>query len=383
MLTLPAVVVMLLVAGFPILYAFWLSLHRADLRFPNLTAWIGLDNYISVLSSHTWWSDFLNTVIITVFSVALEIVLGLLIAEAMYRALYARTWIRVAVLVPYGAVTVVSAFAWSLAFNPATGFATQWLGLSTPPLTTRAGSFAVIILSDVWKTTPFISLLMLGALALVPEDLYKAAKVDGATAWQRFWRITLPADQAGAGGRGAVPGARRLPDLRLGVHHHQRIQQHRERVAAGLPGPDRTAGSRAGLGDRRVDLLLRLHHRLLRSSGSSVPVLSGGKTTWSSENTPSRKTLWGLAVIAVLVYALFPVVWIISLSLKTPESIGDGSFLPTHWTLSNYSAVFNTDFFPPALRNSIGIALITTCWRCASRRRPPTRSPGSTSRARR
>ena len=192
LLTMPAVAVMILVAGFPILYAVWLSLHRADLRFPHLTAWIGLDNYISVLSSHTWWNDFLNTVIITVFSVALEIVLGLLIAEAMYRALYARTWIRVAVLVPYGAVTVVSAFAWSLAFNPATGFATQWLGLSTPPLTTRAGSFAVIILSDVWKTTPFISLLMLGALALVPEDLYKAAKVDGATAWQRFWRITLP-----------------------------------------------------------------------------------------------------------------------------------------------------------------------------------------------
>ncbi|MGH2884151.1 MAG: carbohydrate ABC transporter permease, partial [Solirubrobacteraceae bacterium] len=192
MLVMPSVVVMILVAGFPILYAIWLSLHRADLRFPNLTAWIGLDNYISVLSSHTWWSDFFNTVIITVFSVALELVLGLLIAEAMYRALYARTWIRVAVLVPYGAVTVVSAFAWSLAFNPATGFATQWLGLSTPPLTTRAGSFAVIILSDVWKTTPFISLLMLGALALVPEDLYKAAKVDGATAWQRFWRITIP-----------------------------------------------------------------------------------------------------------------------------------------------------------------------------------------------
>jgi multiple sugar transport system permease protein len=192
MLTLPAVAVMALVAGFPIIYAFWLSLHRADLRFPHLDAWIGLDNYISVLGSHTWWDAVLNTVIISVVSVSLELVLGLLIAEAMYRALYARTWIRVAVLVPYGAVTVVSAFAWSLAFNPTTGFATQWLGLTTPPLTTRSGSFAVIILADVWKTTPFISLLMLGALALVPEDLYKAAKMDGATAMQRFWRITLP-----------------------------------------------------------------------------------------------------------------------------------------------------------------------------------------------
>ncbi len=192
MLAGPAVVVMLLVAGFPIIYAFWLSLHRADLRFPQLNKWIGLDNYINVLGSHTWWTAVENTLIITVFSVALELVLGILIAEAMYRALYARTWIRVAVLVPYGAVTVVSAFAWSLAFNPATGFATQWLGLSTPPLTTRFGSFAVIILSDVWKTTPFISLLLLGGLALVPEDLYKAAKVDGATAMQRFFRITLP-----------------------------------------------------------------------------------------------------------------------------------------------------------------------------------------------
>ncbi|MBV9197614.1 MAG: sugar ABC transporter permease [Solirubrobacterales bacterium] len=192
MLSMPAVAVMVLVAGFPIIYAFWLSLHRADLRFPALDRWIGLDNYISVLGSNAWWTAVFNTVIITFFSVVLELVLGLLIAEAMYRALYARTWIRVAVLVPYGAVTVVSAFAWSLAFNPATGFATQWLGLSTPPLTTRAGSFVVIILADVWKTTPFISLLMLGALALVPEDLYKAAKVDGATAMQRFWRITLP-----------------------------------------------------------------------------------------------------------------------------------------------------------------------------------------------
>ena len=79
-----------------------------------------------------------------------------------------------------------------------------------------------------------------------------------------------------------------------------------------------------------------------------------------SENTPTRKTLWVLAGIAVLVYALMPVAWIVSLSLKTPASIGDSSFLPSHATLSNYSAVFSTNFFPPAVRNSLGIALITT-----------------------
>ena len=134
----PAVIVMLLVAGFPILYAFWLSLHRADLRFPQPEAFVGLDNYGSVLTSTTWWQDVANTLIITVVSVSIELVLGMLIAQAMYRAIYARTWIRVAVLVPYGAVTVVAAFAWRLAFDPATGFVAPWLGLSTPPLTTRA-----------------------------------------------------------------------------------------------------------------------------------------------------------------------------------------------------------------------------------------------------
>ncbi len=192
MLCAPAVIVMLFVAGFPILYAFWLSLHRADLRFPKLDRWVGLDNYRSVLTSHTWWNDVANTLIISVISVSLELILGMLIAQAMYRAIYARTWIRVAVLVPYGAVTVVAAFAWKLAFDPATGFVPSLFNLSTPPLTTRSGSFLVMIMAEVWKTTPFISLLLLGALALVPEDLYKAAKVDGATALQRFFRITLP-----------------------------------------------------------------------------------------------------------------------------------------------------------------------------------------------
>jgi multiple sugar transport system permease protein len=188
----PAVIVMLLVAGFPILYAFYLSLRRADLRFPDAGEFVGLSNYITVLSSSTWWRDFGNTMFITVVSVALELVLGMLIAQAMYRAIFARTAIRASVLVPYGAVTVVAAFAWRLAFDPTTGFAVSWLNLGTPPLTTHWGSMFVIIFAEVWKTTPFIALLLLGGLALVPEDLYKAAKVDGATAWQRFTSITLP-----------------------------------------------------------------------------------------------------------------------------------------------------------------------------------------------
>jgi len=116
----------------------------------------------------------------------------MLIAQAMYRAIFARTAIRASVLVPYGAVTVVAAFAWRLAFDPATGFAVALFNLDPPPLTTRGGSFFVIIFAEVWKTTPFIALLLLGGLALVPDDLYKAAKMDGASSWQRFVKITLP-----------------------------------------------------------------------------------------------------------------------------------------------------------------------------------------------
>jgi multiple sugar transport system permease protein len=192
MLCAPAVAVMILVAGFPIIYAFWLSLRRADLRFPDASEFIGFSNYTAVLSSSTWWRDFGNTMFITVISVVLELILGMLIAQAMYRAIFARTAIRASVLVPYGAVTVVAAFAWRLAFDPATGFATNLFNLEPPPLTTHWGTMTVIIMAEVWKTTPFIALLLLGGLALVPDDLYKAAKMDGASSWQRFVKITLP-----------------------------------------------------------------------------------------------------------------------------------------------------------------------------------------------
>jgi multiple sugar transport system permease protein len=188
----PAVLTMLLVAGFPIVYAFYLSLRREDLRFPDAGEFVGFSNYATVLSSSTWWHAFGNTMIITIVSVILELVLGMLIAQAMYRAIFARTAIRASVLVPYGAVTVVAAFAWRLAFDPTTGFAVAWFNLDPPPLTTHWGSMFVIITAEVWKTTPFIALLLLGGLALIPVDLYKAAEVDGATAWQRFVKITLP-----------------------------------------------------------------------------------------------------------------------------------------------------------------------------------------------
>jgi multiple sugar transport system permease protein len=188
----PAVIVMLLVTGYPIVSAFILSLQKYDLRFPADKKFVGFDNYGDVLSSNTWWTDVFNTVVITVFSVGLELVLGMLIALVMHRAIFGRGAVRTAVLIPYGIVTVVAAFAWLYAFQPTSGFVPDLLGLSQDPFASRTGSFIVIILTEVWKTTPFMALLLLAGLALVPDELHEAAKVDGASAWQRFWRITVP-----------------------------------------------------------------------------------------------------------------------------------------------------------------------------------------------
>jgi len=188
----PAVLVMLAVTAYPIGYALWLSLQRYDLRFPERRAFIGLDNYASVLTSEVWWQSLINTLVITVGSVAVELVLGLVLALVMHRAVIGRRAVRAAVLIPYGIITVVAALAWKFAFDPTTGFVNGLLGLEQSWLTERWSAFFVIIATEIWKTTPFMALLLLAGLTLVPPDLLLAARVDGANAWQRLWRITLP-----------------------------------------------------------------------------------------------------------------------------------------------------------------------------------------------
>jgi multiple sugar transport system permease protein len=192
MLCAPAVIVMLLVTGYPIVYAFVLSLQRYDLRFASEKHWVGFNNYGNVLSSSIWWQDVWHTVVITVFSVALELVLGMLLALAMHKAIWGRGVVRATVLIPYGIVTVVAAFAWRFAFSADSGFIANLFGLGYDPLTKPFTAYLTIILAEVWKTTPFMALLLLAGLALVPEELQEAAKVDGANAVQRFFRITLP-----------------------------------------------------------------------------------------------------------------------------------------------------------------------------------------------
>jgi multiple sugar transport system permease protein len=183
---------MALVTAYPMLYALWLSLFRYDLRFPDERAFVGLDNYWSVLGSGAWWQALANTLIVTVGSVAAELVLGFVFALVMHRALIGRRLVRTSLLVPYGIITVVAAMSWRFAFDPTTGFVNALLGLEGAWLAERWSAFFVIIQTEIWKTTPFMALLLLAGLTLVPDDLLRAARVDGANAVQRFFRITLP-----------------------------------------------------------------------------------------------------------------------------------------------------------------------------------------------
>jgi multiple sugar transport system permease protein len=187
----PAVIIMVAVTGYPIVYAVILSLQKYDLHYPSQAKFIGLANYKAVLTSPYFHQALVVTLIITVISVAIEFVLGMGLAILMHRTLVGRGSLRTTVLVPYGIVTVVAAYSWQYAWTPNEGYLSALFG-NAAPLTHRAAALGVIILAEVWKTTAFMALLLMAGLSLVPEDLQNAAKMDGATTWQRFTRITLP-----------------------------------------------------------------------------------------------------------------------------------------------------------------------------------------------
>jgi multiple sugar transport system permease protein len=187
LLTAPAVVVMLTVAGYPLAYAVWLSLQRYDLRFPAQRGFVGLGNYGAVLTAPVFWSDLAATAVIAAIAVPLEVGFGLATALLLRRGLAGARAVHTALLLPYGIITVVAAFAWRYLATPDLSFLTQraWLG-------ERWSSFALVIATEVWKATPFVALLLLAGLAAVPEELLDTARVDGASGWQRFSRVLLP-----------------------------------------------------------------------------------------------------------------------------------------------------------------------------------------------
>ena len=192
-LSAPAFIVMIVVTAYPLIYAVVLSLYRYRLTDPEGKKFVGLANYVTVLTDPIWWNDFVTTAVITIASVVVELVLGFCFAWVMYRVIQGRSLVRTGILVPYGIITVVSAYIWRYAFQLDSGFVNQWLGMEDYNwFGGRWSSLFVIIMSEIWKTTPFISLLLLAGLVQVPMELQEAAEVDGASAWQRVYKVTLP-----------------------------------------------------------------------------------------------------------------------------------------------------------------------------------------------
>jgi trehalose/maltose transport system permease protein len=191
---LPALLIILVVAFYPIAYAVYLSFFKANIN--NAGNFVGLQNYVLMVQSSEFVEGLRNTLIFTVVSVFFEFVIGLAIALAINRAFRGRGLVRAAVLVPWAFPTVISAVMWRLMFQDQVGiiqYAASSLSLiSEPILSDQTLLLIAAIIVDTWKTTPFMALLLLAGLQTIPNDLYEAARVDGASAVQRFWDITLP-----------------------------------------------------------------------------------------------------------------------------------------------------------------------------------------------
>ncbi|HVR00420.1 MAG TPA: sugar ABC transporter permease [Mycobacterium sp.] len=191
-LTAPAVILMFGVTAYPIGYAVWLSLLRYNFGDPGGKPFIGLANYETTLTDRYWWTAVAVTLAITLVSVTIELVLGMALALVMHRTLIGKGVVRTAVLIPYGIVTVAASYSWYYAWTPGTGYLANLLPQGSAPLTQQIPSLAIVVLAEVWKTTPFMALLLLAGLALVPQELLNAAQVDGAGPWKRLVKVILP-----------------------------------------------------------------------------------------------------------------------------------------------------------------------------------------------
>jgi multiple sugar transport system permease protein len=191
----PAVVIMLAVTAYPMFRALHLSLFQYRATAPDDREFLGLDNYVTVLSDPLWWRDVWNTVVIMVVTVGIELVIGFAFAYVMWKIIFARGVIRTSILIPYGIITVVSAFAWQFAFSLNNGFVNGWLPFVDSDFNwfgDHWSAMSAIMVSEIWKTTPFMALLLLAGLSQVSGDMVEAAQVDGASWWQRLYKVILP-----------------------------------------------------------------------------------------------------------------------------------------------------------------------------------------------
>lgn len=188
---LPALVVLAFVMVYPAVYVFYLSLHRKLLIF-KVSRFVGLENYRFLLQDERFWNALGNTLYFTVLSVLLELLLGLGIAMLLHREFRFKGVIRAMVLIPWAIPTVVSARMWEWMYNVDFGILNYLLGTKINWLGSPGWAMHAAVIMDVWKTTPFVTILLTAGLQVIPKEIYQAARLDGASSWVIFKKITLP-----------------------------------------------------------------------------------------------------------------------------------------------------------------------------------------------
>jgi trehalose/maltose transport system permease protein len=195
----PVIVLLLAVTAYPLFYNLWNSFHHVDLSEAGSSeSFVGLHNYAKMFGSATWVSALERTAAFTAVSVFLETIVAIALALMLHRAFRGRGFLRAAILVPWAVPTVVSATLWKTMFDPRAGFVDYLLGgvgLPGAHTTWLAGvwtSWAAILVADAWKNVPFMAIILLAGLQVIPDEVYEGAKVDGATSWQAFRKMTLP-----------------------------------------------------------------------------------------------------------------------------------------------------------------------------------------------
>jgi multiple sugar transport system permease protein len=184
----PAVAVLLLVTAWPVVRAVWTSLFTSSLTSPDDRSFVGLDNYVDLLTSRTWWVAVAATLAIVAAAVLVQLVLGLLFAAALHRLTTVWPVTRVLLLLPFGLLAVVSAVVWRDAVT--TGFVAEWFRLDDVG---SLGSLVGVVVGEIWRGTGITAVILLAGLLRVPSSLMASAVADGATARQRFTRVALPA----------------------------------------------------------------------------------------------------------------------------------------------------------------------------------------------
>jgi multiple sugar transport system permease protein len=187
----PALVLLAFITVYPALYVLYLSLHRKLLIF-GVSKFVGFDNYFFLLRDDRFWNALGNTAYFTALSVSLELLLGLAIALLLNRAFPFKGIVRALVLIPWAVPTVVSARMWEWMYNTDFGILNHLLGVKVNWLGNPFWAMNAAVFMDVWKTTPFVVILLTAGLQVIPRELYQAAEIDGAGRWEVFRRITLP-----------------------------------------------------------------------------------------------------------------------------------------------------------------------------------------------